>query len=235
MTRRTGKQGDPFCRQPGNWPMKRNLRQKLLDFFAFPIRAFFLFYEDRWWLSSLSTERFDFVAAEVNGLCLDVGCGYHNRFIKEFLGGNGTGVDVYKHEGLEDDNIVEDMSNLPFDDETFGTVTFIANINHVPEADRDAELAEAYRCLKPGGKIVVTMGNPIAEILIHKVVWLSDRLTGTKVDIDSAYETKERETYYLTNTEIVERLTHAGFGDIRKKYFWTQWFLNHMFVGQKKG
>ena len=213
--------------------MTRNLRQKLLDFFTFPIRAFTLYHKDRWGLSSLSTERFDFVTREVKGHCLDVGCGYNNHFIKQFLNGNGVGIDVYKYEGLNDDNIIEDMTNLPFDDETFDAVTFIANINHVPESDRDAELAEAYRCLKPGGKIIVTMGNPIAEILVHKVVWLSDRLFGTNIDMDSERGMEEEEAYYLTDKEIVERLSRAGFHAIRKKYFWTQWFLNHMLVGQK--
>jgi ubiquinone/menaquinone biosynthesis C-methylase UbiE len=215
--------------------MKRNLRQKFLDFFTFPIRAFVLFHKDRWGLSSLATERFDFVSGEVKGFCLDIGCGYHNRFVKEFLGGNGVGIDIYKYEGLDNDNIVEDMTKLPFDNGTFDTVTFIANINHIPEQYRDAELAEAYRCLKPGGKIIATMGNPIAEVLVHKVVWLSDRFLGTNVDMDSERGMKEEEKYYLTDTEIVERLTRAGFGSVRKKYFWTQWFLNHMLVGQKKG
>ncbi len=214
--------------------MKRNLRQKFLDFVTFPIRAFVLFHKDKWGLSSLSTERFDFVSGEVEGFCLDVGCGYHNRFVKEFLNGNGVGVDVYKYEGLDDDNIVEDMTRLPFDNESFDTVTFIANINHIPEQDRDAELDEAYRCLKPGGKIIVTMGNPIAEILVHKVVWLSDRFLGTNVDMDSERGMKEQETYSLSDREIIERLTRAGFDSIRKKYFWTQWFLNRMFVGHKK-
>lgn len=214
--------------------MKRNLRQKFLDFVTFPIRAFVLFHKDRWGLSSLSTERFDFVSGEVEGFCLDVGCGYHNRFVKEFLDGNGVGVDVYKYEGLDDDNIVEDMTKLPFDNESFDTATFIANINHIPEQDRDAELDEAYRCLKPGGKIIVTMGNPIAEILVHKVVWLSDRLLGTNVDMDSERGMEEQETYSLSDREIIERLTRAGFDSIRKKYFWTQWLLNRMFVGHKK-
>jgi ubiquinone/menaquinone biosynthesis C-methylase UbiE len=213
--------------------MRRNLRQKLLDFFTFPVRALVLHCDDKWGLSSLRTERFDFVAREVEGACLDVGCGYNNRFIKEFVGGNGTGIDIYKYEGLSDADIVEDMAHLPFDDKTFDTVTFIANINHVPKSQRDAELAESYRCLKRGGKIIVTMGNPIAEILVHQIVRLSDQLCGAKADIDSERGMKEGEAYYLTDKEIIERLRRAGFHNIRKSYFWTQWFLNHMFVGYK--
>ena len=114
------------------------------------------------------------------------------------------------------------MTNLPFADETFDAVTFIANINHVPVSERDAELAEAYRCLKPGGKIVVTMGNPLAEILVHKVVRLRDRIFGTNIDMDSERGMKEGEAYYLTDKEITDRLRHAGFHKITKKCFWVR-------------
>ena len=42
------------------------------------------------------------------------------------------------------------------------------------------------------------------------------------------------EDYYLTDSEIVGRLTRVGFMDIEKKHFLTQWGLNHLFVGWKK-
>jgi len=214
--------------------MKRSLKQKFFDLFMFPVRAILLHYEDKWGMSCLATERFDFVATEVDGFCLDIGCGPGNRFIKEFLDGDGVGIDVYKYEGLGENNIVEDMTNLPFDAEKFDTVTFIANINHIPKSVRDAELSEACRCLKAGGKIIVTMGNPIAEILVHKIVAIGDWLFGTKNDIDSERGMNEEEDYYLTDKEIAGHLKCAGFVNTSKKYFWTQLFLNHMFTGYKE-
>lgn len=42
-----------------------------------------------------------------------------------------------------DEHIVEDITKFPFEDEQFDTVTFIANINHVPEPLRDIELTQA--------------------------------------------------------------------------------------------
>ncbi len=125
------------------------------------------------------------------------------------------------------------MSQFPFEDSTFDSVTFIANINHIPESQRDIELTEAYRVLKPGGNIIVTMGNPLAEILAHKVVMIYDKLFGTNYDMDSERGMEEGEEYYLTNTEIKERLTRASFRIIVKKYFVTQWGLNHLFIGWK--
>ncbi len=209
---------------------RRSAARKVVDFLTFPVRALTLFETDFTVLSSLASERYDYVSREVRGRCLDVGCGRFNRFIREWRDGGGAGIDVHPYEGLSADNLVEDISRFPFDDATFGTVTFIANLNHVPRALRDRELAEAHRCLERGGRVVVTMGNPLAEILVHRVVAGYDRLFGTRYDVDAERGMRDDEAYYLLDTEIVDRLTRAGFVDIRKKRFWTQWGLNHLLV-----
>ena len=211
----------------------RSALQLAKDFCAFPLRAVAVFYEDRWGLSSLATERFDYVAGRVRGRCLDVGCGAHNRFVTAFLGGNGCGVDVYPWEGLSETQVVRDLTHFPFPDGSFDTVTFIANINHVPKGLRDAELAEAARVLKSGGNIIVTMGNPVAEILVHKLVALYDALLGTRVDVDGERGMEEDEEYYLLDGEIIARLKKAGFVNCRRKHFWTQWGLNHLLEADK--
>jgi SAM-dependent methyltransferase len=217
-----------------NYIKRRPPLQKFLDFVFFPIRALTLFENDRWGLSSLASERFDYVSREVRGYCLDVGCGRHNRFVTEYLDGNGRGIDVFSYEGLLPENIVEDMTHFPFEDAAFDTVTFIANINHVPEKMRDRELAEAYRCLKKGGNIIITMGNPLAEILVHRVIHIYDSLFRTKHDVDAERGMGEDEDYYLGNNEIRTRLSAAGFNEITSKYFITQWWLNHLFIAWKK-
>ncbi|MDO8281301.1 MAG: methyltransferase domain-containing protein [Thermodesulfovibrionia bacterium] len=214
--------------------LKRSPQKKLKDFLSFPIRAFTLIDKDKIGFSSLASERFDYVSSEVTGYCLDVGCGRHNRFINEYLNGNGVGIDVYQYEGLSDEHILKDPTSFPFDASTFDSVTFIANINHIPRHLRDIELSEAYRCLKPGGNIIVTMGNPLAELLTHKVVEYYDKLLGTKFDLDSERGMQEGEEYYLRDKEIIPRLKKAGFIHITKKYFGTQWCLNHLFVAWKK-
>jgi SAM-dependent methyltransferase len=213
--------------------MHRNNWQKFKDFITFPVRAVSLFDDNHFGLSSLRTERFDYVAREVRGFCLDVGCGRNNRFIRETLAGNGKGIDVFAYEGLEKENIVKDITHFPFNDESFDSVTFVANLNHVPAPKRDLELAEACRCLRPGGNIIVTMGNPLAELLVHRLVAIYDRLFKTNIDVDTERGMEEEEEYYLTDAEIHTRLERAGFRRVRKKYFGTQWGLNALFVGWK--
>lgn len=212
---------------------RRSSATKFLDILTFPIRALLLFHEDRWGLSSLASERFDYVAREVTGRCLDIGCGPHNRFINKYLDGNGVGVDVFLYEGLTAENLLKEPEYFPFEDESFDTVTFIANLNHIPRRLRDIELSEAYRCLKPGGNIVATMVNPIAAYMTHKEVMLFDRLFGTKNDLDSMRGMDEEESYSISRREITTRLQKTGFEKIRKKSFATQWFLNHLYVGWK--
>jgi ubiquinone/menaquinone biosynthesis C-methylase UbiE len=215
-------------------PVLRTRSQRLKDLLTFPLRAFTLFHDDRWGLSSLASERFDYVAAEVQGYCLDIGCGYGNRFIRDYLKGNGIGIDVFPYEGLAKENIVKDLTHLPFPDASFDSVTFIANLNHASRSQRDAELAESFRVLRNGGNILLTMGLPVIEVIVHKVVWAYDRFLGTRVDMDSERGMQEGEDYYLTDAEIRERLGRAGFGRIERKPFRTQWGMNRLYIGWKE-
>jgi len=212
---------------------RRSRRQQLLDLVTFPLRAVALFGGSRFGLSTLASERFDYVSRQVTGVCLDVGCGPGNRFVTEYLGGNGVGVDVHPYEGVAREHVLEDVGAFPFADEAFDHVTFIACLNHVPQGDRDRELAEAYRVLRPGGSIIVTMGHPLAEILVHRLVAIYDRLFGTHFDHDGARGMHHKESLYLHDREILERLVRAGFAGMRKLYFTTQWRLNHLIVGYK--
>lgn len=213
--------------------MPRTRSDKLKDFITFPARAFVLAGRDdrwgltsKWGLSSLRSERSDYVAREVRGYCLDVGCGPNNYFVKKWLKGRGKGIDVYQHPGLAPEEVVEDITHFPFNNAVFDSVTFMANMNHIPEPLRDIELSEAYRCLKQSGNIIVTFGNPLAEIIVHTLLFRREDSKGRDY-------TEENDPYYVWTSEITERLSRAGFKHIRKKYFLTQWGLNHLFLGWK--
>ncbi len=212
---------------------KRSKLRFALDFITFPIRALTLFEDDFLLLSSLRSERFFYVSKEVKKTCLDVGCGRDNLFIKDFRNNNGKGIDVYQYKGLDKSQVYKNLKKFPCMSETFYTVTFIATINHIPKSERLLELMEANRCLKTKGRIIITMGNPLAEILVHKLVHILDKFFKTNFDIDGERGMHQDENYFLYDQEIITLLQKAKFTKIRKKYFISQWGLNHMFIAEK--
>lgn len=210
---------------------RRTRAQALVDCATFPLRALLPWRDDRWGLTSRRSERFIEVASRVQGRTLDVGCGRHDIFVREFLRGDGIGIDVFAYDGLEAHQIVDDMHDLPFDDASFDTVTLVATINHIPERDRDPELDEMRRVLRPGGNVIVTMGHPAAEWAIHRLVAFYDRVLGTSLDVDEERGMHDDEAYFVPNSEIAARLRRAGFHRITRRRIWTQWGLNGLVEG----
>lgn len=125
----------------------RTLKQKAKDFLTLPVRSLAVLYQDRWGLSSLASERYDYVAREVRGYCLDMGCGPANEFVNDYLDGDGDGIQQPRSHQAE----AGSHPVLDFGDCTFETVTLIANINRMPGTLRDAQLAEAIAASSPVG------------------------------------------------------------------------------------
>lgn len=145
------------------------------------------------------------VLPHVKGRLLDIGCGT-NELARSY--GDGVGVDVYQWGTV--DLVVENAANLPFDDESFDTVTIIAALNHIP--NRQEVLREAERLLRADGRIIVTMIPPSLSRVWHffRRPW----------DVDQ----KERgmaqgEVYGLTRDEVRRLLEEAGFNVIVEKPF----------------
>lgn len=199
--------------------MKKSLWQEIKDFITAPLRLTVLPDDvaTRLGLTSLEEERIRAVLPYIRGRLLDIGAG-RNRLVQRY--GNGIGVDVYDWGGGA--LIVEDSSNLPFPDESFDTVTFLASLNHIPY--RKAVLKEAYRLLRPGGRVIVTMIDPLLGWIGHKLFWWYDR------------DQHERgiapgEVWGLWPREVKELLTQAGFEVCLHKRF--VYGLNNLFVARK--
>lgn len=96
---------------------------------------------------------------------LDIGCGTGNYSLAlARLGLNVTGVDISAAmlararekaglEGLKVEFIQADAGLLPFPGETFDAVISVTAMEFMP--DLSAALREAFRALKPGGRLVV--------------------------------------------------------------------------------
>jgi len=68
-----------------------------------------------------------------------------------------TGIDLckkrFQYMGLNGDFQVADAQDLPFDDNEFDCVCSMGVLHHVPDTNK--AIAEIYRVLKPGGRLIV--------------------------------------------------------------------------------
>ncbi len=209
---------------------QRGILTVFLDNLLFPIRAFLLPESSKWGLTSLRDERMLMVKGHTQGYTLDMGCGPNNIFINYYCVGNGIGLDVFPYKGV--DNIVKDMTNLPFPNETFDSITLIAAISHIPQNKRVTEFNEIKRILKNDGQVVFTEGEPVTQWMTHKWVWLSDTIFGTHWDVDTERGMEEGESYCVPVAEIRALLQQTGFSLKQKTAF--QWGLNNVYVAVKK-
>ena len=148
----------------------KSLPMLLWDFIGVPFR--FVIFDQSWlphwrW-TTLEDERLNVILPHVHGRLLDIGAG-ENTLVKRYAG-DGVGVDVFDWGGGV--QVVESSADLPFDDASFDTITFVACLNHIPY--RDATLREARRLLKPDGKLLITMINPLLGDFGHAIWWYSE-------------------------------------------------------------
>ena len=185
----------------------RPLARRAWDLLGIPLR--FTLLPDIWskrlgW-SSLEEERLRAVLPCIRGRLLDVGCGTNN--LMRSYGGEGVGVDVHDFGG--GGLIVSDTRHLPMPDASFDTVTFIACLNHIPY--RLEALQEAYRVLRPGGRLIATMIGRLLGDVGHAIWWYSEeKHRGGMV---------EGETGGLNPSEIHALLAETGFDNVRHTRF----------------
>jgi len=195
----------------------RGVLQTVYNFLGAPLRMIVLpdAWSNRLGFTSLEDERLRAVCPEVRGRVLDVGAGT-NRLIE--LYGNGVGVDVVEWGGGA--MVVEDTRHLPFEDESFDTVTFLACLNHIPY--RSEALLEAKRVLKSGGRVVVTMIGRLVGEVGHKLWWYSE---------EKHREVADGELMGMDPEMVKSVLTGAGFVRLVHRRFLYR--LNHLFVANK--
>jgi SAM-dependent methyltransferase len=176
-----------------------------------------LLFDQKWlprfgW-TTLEEERLRAVLPHLRGRLLDIGAGTNQLVARH---GDGVGVDVHDWEGGA--LVVEDSSHLPFPDRSFDSIACIAALNHIP--NREATLREARRLIRPGGRFVATMINPILGGIGHVLWWYSeDKHRGGM---------KEGERGGLWPGEVERLCRQAGFRLIRRRRF--VYGMNHLFV-----
>ena len=169
-------------------------------------------------LTPLDDERVIMALRHTKGKVLDVGCGANN-FVRSY--GNGVGVDVFPWEGA--DEVIKDAAKLPFKDGSFDTVSYLACLNHIP--NRDDSLKDAYRVMKPGGRLLVTMIPPRWGQFIH---WLRFRNDPDHQDRDIDHN---HELLGMHPALVRGLMRQAGFKNISRKRF--AFGINSLYIGEK--
>jgi SAM-dependent methyltransferase len=134
-------------------------------------------------------------------------------------GGSGIGVDVFQWENM--DLVVENSADLPFEDESFDTISFVACLNHIP--NRQEVLREGCRLLKRDGQMVITNLNPACSRIWHKVAYW---------DPDLAHRGMHKgEVFGFSDQEFRILMRKVGLKIIKKRYF--NWGTNALYICRK--
>jgi SAM-dependent methyltransferase len=169
-------------------------------------------------LVPIDDERVIACLRHARGRVLDVGCG-GNLFVRSY--GDGVGVDVFGWSGC--DQVIKDAAELPFEDASFATVSFLACVNHI--WNREAALGEASRVLAPGGRLLVTMIPPKLGRFVH---WLR---RSHDPDQCERHLDHSHELLGMSAAEVTTLMRSAGFGRVSRKRF--AFGTNSLFIGER--
>ncbi|MEU4323374.1 methyltransferase domain-containing protein [Nocardia fluminea] len=111
--------------------------------------------------------------ARAGSHALDIGCGPGKlvRALGAAVGPNGAAVGVDPSATAVADNsdrdrathhryVVGPAQSLPLPDAEFDVVTCTFVMHHIPESQRDAAIAEMWRVLRPGGRLLLADASP---------------------------------------------------------------------------
>jgi len=116
-----------------------------------------------------------------------------------------------------------DIHYLPYPENTFGSYLSFGVLEHFEHGMQPA-LKEAYRVLKPGGVVVLTIPYPN---LVYRLVQLKRKLSGaSQLTDDEFYES----TY--TRQQLVDNVTQVGFDLVLAQptsHAFTLWGLSSIF------
>jgi ubiquinone/menaquinone biosynthesis C-methylase UbiE len=149
------------------------------------------------------------------GRILDLGCGT-GLFLKTYedLGGCGIGLDLSREMirrarmrcGVSE-FFVGNAEILPFCDESFDAIASLMAFSYVRRPDM--LLSEAYRVLKPGGRIsICTLGRNLLTSGLPAIYTMAEVMRLKKIGMGAFGE------YYYGREEMRDLFTRSGFSSI---------------------
>ncbi len=156
---------------------------------------------------------------------VDIGCGHTPHLLNRLQHyiKNGYGIDpLIKNQTFPTFKLLSQLlaTKVPLATSMADFVTMAAVLEHLDEPA--AILSEAYRILKPGGKLLLTtpshLNKPLLEFLSFGLGLVSTREIG------------EHKRYFLKQ-ELVASIRRAGFKKIKHQYF--EFWLNNFIIAEK--
>lgn len=141
-----------------------------------------------------------------DGRLLDIGCGSYPYFLLSTDFKEKFGIDknirAYTDKGISIKKYdIRKGGKLPYNSNFFDVVTLLAIIEHIDKEYAKALLKEAYRVLKPCGKMILTTPINKANIVLRIM---------SKLFLVSSEEIQEHKQLY-TRKALLELLQHTGF------------------------
>ena len=179
------------------------------------------------------------IASESIGRVLDIGSAWgYNVMVLAKLGKSAVGMDLVPDQfgtgqrvaaanGLALPVVGADAANLPFAAGEFDGVTVVETFEHIFHADRERAVAECYRVLRKGGRLVLSTPNHGSFVERFKraavrLPWLQRRLPTMCYPAESLGR-GEYHPYRYHRPEPVRTITRLletrGFNVIKTKYF----------------
>lgn len=178
------------------------------------------------------------IAATIKGVLLDFGCG-GSPYQPLFDGVQYKRADVLADPGL--DYVITDQGKINARDESFDTILSTQVLEHVE--DSNAYLSEAYRLLKPGGRLILSTHGAFFD---HGCPYDFRRWTADGLTLDMKKVGFETESVYKLTTErrgllfLAEnylghlwgsRLSRIGLGLwMFQKLFWADRAARHKWI-----
>ncbi len=202
-----------------------NILIKLKNFLFIPYKLLILLdYDNRFPRFGLRTnkeDRIDITLKYAKGRLLDIGCGQYNSAIKKYV--NGYGIDVYPWQGID---MLCDTTKIPFKDESFDSVSFIASFNHVPRQKVDLVVKEVYRVLKNDGLLLITNATPLVGYVNHEIAHRFDDIDRKCRGISSD------ECYGYWHKDLVRLIASNSFTYLKRVPF--IYYLSYLYIFKKK-
>lgn len=131
------------------------------------------------------------------------------------------------------EKILGDVKAMPSESGSYNKIVVKMGFHELPLAQQQEAVKEAYRTLKPEGKLVIWMvglENLAQQDTFHKLVREKDRIAGFNEFVENRY--------FPTIQETKKYLSDAGFSEIKEQYKSTSIMntsarLNGDFAGDK--